>query len=765
MGRCTVIRWAFAAGVLSCCGCSAPNSFGWMHASTTAQASAPNSNSSSTNQANPLKPGDANASASASGSATSSTDKSTASTSSADGDKTVAVGNNGYKTAAIDPALRKQMMDELQYEPADKRQAMFDQWSKFDSAFIRELIENHRMARELADSHKASGSDWGNSSPLKTASNDSGATKAPAGAQSQPNQVPALTDPTAPNDSVLHQQTANSNPASSVAPPAALAGVNPWGDSPPSTPSQPPGRPPATTGGTSGAPSAMSALPGLPSGGGSPAPATPTGKPDAWDADIAPHSQTSNNQVPSAAPAHAGQLATMPAAPPSVPTPSGAGPPAAPRSDAFSGLPSLEADVAAQSSAARSITGGAPSAKVGAPASSPAPPASAAPNPFSDDPPSTPANRPAVPAGVQPSASASPTTITPAVAAGPVAASGVALASATSPSPGQPGSLDSEQPVKLSTPVDVPDGQVIAAAGSLPAGMSPQQASGTSAAAPAQPGTPTPTANQPSGLASLPGRLLGAINPLPGTNGSRNVSLPANWHDELQKIVAVASTEAGQTSVGSSDAEKLAYIQKQVNLRMLYLLSGQQARSLEPIAGLDAADQEFWQEVFWGMSSYFDRNTIADPRDRATQTITQLRAAVHKLQEKSKLELRNVSFCNKIDNYGRYERFKRDEFTAGQAVLLYAEVENFKTEPTTDGPYRTMLKSTIEIFDAAGKVVQAMPFAANEDLCASPRRDYYNSYEFSIPQGIALGPHQLKLTVEDQLSQKLASYTVNFTVK
>jgi hypothetical protein len=58
-----------------------------------------------------------------------------------------------------------------------------------------------------------------------------------------------------------------------------------------------------------------------------------------------------------------------------------------------------------------------------------------------------------------------------------------------------------------------------------------------------------------------------------------------------------------------------------------------------------------------------------------------------------------------------------------------------------------------------------MPFPANEDLCASPRRDYYNSYEFSIPQGIALGPHQLKLTVEDQLSQKVASYTVNFTVK
>jgi hypothetical protein len=401
---------------------------------------------------------------------------------------------------------------------------------------------------------------------------------------------------------------------------------------------------------------------------------------------------------------------------------------------------------------------------VAAPASGAVSAAPAASNPFADGPPSAPASGSGsvATAGFQPSA-AGQSPVTQAGGAAPVGGSGVALASATTTPPGQPSPFDNEQPVKLSTPVDVPDGQVIAAAGSLPPGVSPPPASGTTAT-PTQPGSTPPPVNQPSGLAGLPGRLLGAINPLPGTNG-RNLQLPANWHEELQKIVAVAATEAGQTSVGSSDSEKLAYIQKQVNLRMLYLLSGQPARSLEPIAGLDPADQEFWQEVFWGMSSYFDRNTIADPRDRATQTIAQLRAAVHKLQEKSKLELRNVSFCNKIENYGRYDRFKRDEFTAGQQVLLYAEVENFKSEPTTDGPYRTMLKSTIEIFDAGGKVVQSMPFAANEDLCASPRRDYYNSYEFAIPAGIALGPHQLKLTVEDQLSQKVASYTVNFTVK
>lgn len=257
---------------------------------------------------------------------------------------------------------------------------------------------------------------------------------------------------------------------------------------------------------------------------------------------------------------------------------------------------------------------------------------------------------------------------------------------------------------------------------------------------------------------------MGAISPNLSA-AARSAIQSGNWHDELQKIVAFAASEAGQTSVGTTDTEKLKYVEKQVHLRMLYLLSGQPAKSLEPISGLEPADQEFWQQVFWGLSNYFDKTAMADPSDRATQTIAQLRTAVQRLKEKSKLELRNVAFCQKISSYGNYERVKRDEFAPGQSVLLYAEVENFKSEPTTEGPYRTILKSTIEVFDSHGGMVVRMPFQATDDLCASQRRDYYITYEFAIPQRIGIGPHTLKLTVEDQISRKVATYTVNFTVK
>ena len=235
----------------------------------------------------------------------------------------------------------------------------------------------------------------------------------------------------------------------------------------------------------------------------------------------------------------------------------------------------------------------------------------------------------------------------------------------------------------------------------------------------------------------------------------------------LQRLIAAAEAEIANAKPGQSDEELLQFIQKHVELRMLYFIAGQQERALEAIPVVEPADQEFWQQMFWAIANYFDREGIPDPGDRATQTVAQLKTAVQRLQEAARLELRNVNFCHKIVSYGNYERFQRDEFTPGQPVLLYAEVENFKSELTSDGQWRTVLKSTIEFYKAGpnGDLVDRIEFPPTEDLCRNHRRDYFHSYELTIPQKISLGPHVLKLIVEDQLSQKVATYSVNFTVK
>ncbi|HET6327906.1 MAG TPA: tetratricopeptide repeat protein [Planctomycetaceae bacterium] len=169
------------------------------------------------------------------------------------------------------------------------------------------------------------------------------------------------------------------------------------------------------------------------------------------------------------------------------------------------------------------------------------------------------------------------------------------------------------------------------------------------------------------------------------------------------------------------------------------------------------------------IATAIEAHDFASAIDRAVGDQSSPSLATQATLERSRpdhpLQLTNVAFCDKIENYGRWTRFRRDEFTPGQPVLLYADVDNFTSERTSEGTWRAILKSTIEIFDQHGNLVQRMPFAPNEDLCQSVRRDYYNSYEFLIPSGCAPGPHTLKLTIADMLGTKTADSSIHFTVK
>ena len=236
---------------------------------------------------------------------------------------------------------------------------------------------------------------------------------------------------------------------------------------------------------------------------------------------------------------------------------------------------------------------------------------------------------------------------------------------------------------------------------------------------------------------------------------------------ELERLITQTTVEAAAIIPGDTPASRQLFLRKHVQLRLLHLISGQTDRALQPIPGVDSVDQEFWQQMMWGLANYFDTQGMPDGAERATQTISQLRIAATKLQEKARLELHNVAFCHKISGFGNYQRFKRDEFTPGQPVLLYAEVADFKSEPTPDGQFRTLMKSTLEVLEVGptGRLVETLPLSPSEDRCRNQRRDYYHSYEFTIPQSCNAGPHTLQLRVEDQLGKKSSVTKLNFTVQ
>ena len=234
--------------------------------------------------------------------------------------------------------------------------------------------------------------------------------------------------------------------------------------------------------------------------------------------------------------------------------------------------------------------------------------------------------------------------------------------------------------------------------------------------------------------------------------------------------VAISSLENELDAVTPEEmsVDEFDYQKKAVALRMLHLAENRYEKSIEPIQGIDSRDREFWQQMFWAMTNHFDADGIPEANTRAAETITQLRSAIDHLRDKADLQLSNVTFCHSIVSFGNYERFSRDQFTTGQQVLVYAEIENFASKRLDDSHFQTALSSNIEIYPYAKQdepAVASIPFEVTRDECRNVRRDYFHSYDFTIPEDLEPGRYTLVLQISDQLSGKYATKRVQFEVQ
>jgi len=239
------------------------------------------------------------------------------------------------------------------------------------------------------------------------------------------------------------------------------------------------------------------------------------------------------------------------------------------------------------------------------------------------------------------------------------------------------------------------------------------------------------------------------------------------WEEELQRLTELIEAEVAAMDAGATPEEKLEYIKRHVWLRMLYLMADQPVQAQQAISGLQPSEQEFWTEMFWALSSYFDVQGVPDESDRASLTVAQLASAHRQLAEQARLELHNTSLCYRIDGFGSIQPFERDEFQAGQPILLYTEVRNFQSDLADNGQFVTRLKSHISIRrqGVTGEIADENTFPATEDFCQTHRTDYYHSYRIDLPQNLAPGKYALVLTVEDELSGKSATTALDLTIR
>ncbi|HEX4142904.1 MAG TPA: hypothetical protein VHY91_05080 [Pirellulales bacterium] len=280
-------------------------------------------------------------------------------------------------------------------------------------------------------------------------------------------------------------------------------------------------------------------------------------------------------------------------------------------------------------------------------------------------------------------------------------------------------------------------------AGNSAAGAAPPAAASTS---PSSVATPLPSAAAVAVAGSKP------TSPAPATEID-----PLDWHAHLKAAIRGMERET------ADPPSTTAAIGRHAGLRLLNLVDGDRDGALRPLAGVSATQQDFWSQQLFGLSTYLDAERTPDDARRAAAAAVHMRDANLKLGDMATLMVRNVAFATEVSSYGVYKKFDHYEFHSGQEVLLYAEVENFKSAATDQG-FHTALRSSYQILDNRGARVDQKEFEVSEEHCQNPRRDYFIRYFVWMPKRIYGGTYTLQLTVEDTLSQKIGQASIEFTV-
>ena len=207
-----------------------------------------------------------------------------------------------------------------------------------------------------------------------------------------------------------------------------------------------------------------------------------------------------------------------------------------------------------------------------------------------------------------------------------------------------------------------------------------------------------------------------------------------------------------------------AEVHQEVSLRLLELLAGRTEDALAPIPQISHEEQNYWSGQIFALATYLDHHSQPDDKRRAAASVSHLDEAVGHLRELGSLSLRNLTFCKHIYDFGAYEPYEESQFTPGQAVALYVEVENYHSDSTDKG-YATSLGTSFEIFDDAGKRVDGGDFPDVEDVCRSRRRDFHIQYGMSIPKKLPPGRYRLDLNMKDRRGDKLGHASIDFEIR
>ena len=244
-------------------------------------------------------------------------------------------------------------------------------------------------------------------------------------------------------------------------------------------------------------------------------------------------------------------------------------------------------------------------------------------------------------------------------------------------------------------------------------------------------------------LSTEPQTIAASVQPpVPASTPDR----PADLKRLREDLIAHLEDEIRKAKTAASSNSKLVELEQQ--LRLLYAIDGRLDDAVKGIESLSEPQREAYKHLMFGLVTWLEEDEAHREPARNARVLRSLREATVELSAASKLDLKNLAFCQSVEHFGGFTQFPSNEFQPKQQVILYVEVDNFAaTEKGTQ--FETELQGSYQIFDAAGNVVAERKLLLDRELCRNYRRDYFLAYRIYMPESIPAGRYRLELTIED----------------
>lgn len=265
------------------------------------------------------------------------------------------------------------------------------------------------------------------------------------------------------------------------------------------------------------------------------------------------------------------------------------------------------------------------------------------------------------------------------------------------------------------------------------------------------------TPSQPSGVGLLP------VVSAPAVSDAIAPSLPTStsWLQSLSQAIE----QLEKTIKESPTSDENLRISQEVTLRLLYVSQRRLKDAMLPIDKLSNSENDYFQHQMQALYEASNPDAMPVPSRHWSLVMNSQREATNHLAAVSNLEVKSVAFCTEVERYGVITKFPKYHFQADQEVLLYCEIENVAATKLKKDGFESQLQGSYEIMDSTGRKIADQLLPMEPEMCQNHRRDYFIVYKIYMPQQIATGNYQLRLTVEDMKAHKFGQNHLDFQIK